>query len=112
MLKEATVAEPIKARQGRMPLFHCFQPPLRVVKQLLEGKSLIRALFNLSLERHTVGGRILDLGSKSGTGTYYRHLKMEPGSECVFTDIEDTPGVVKLDVEKPFPLPDAGFDTV
>lgn len=93
---------------------HRFHSPLRVAMGLLQGKSLNRTLFNLALERHSIGGRILDLGAKDGLGSYHRHLRVEPGSMVVHSDMVAVPErqVVAVDVEKPFPFADNTFDVV
>jgi SAM-dependent methyltransferase len=93
---------------------HRFAPAARVALHLLRGRSLLRALFTEALRRLDLGlaGRTLDLGAKSREAAYYRHLRLAPGDEVVFTDLLPGPGVVVLDVERPFPFPDASFDTV
>jgi len=83
-----------------------------VARQLLQGKSLLRSLFNLAIENYAVSGRVLDIGSKSGAGSYYQHIKIDPGTEFVRTDIQERDGVTRLDVEQAFPFPDESFDVV
>lgn len=91
---------------------HRSENPFRVVKQLLAGKSLTRSLFNLAIERYEMRGEILDLGSKNGTSSYYKHIQRDGDCRITFTDLIPGPDVVQVDVEKPFPFPDASFDTV
>lgn len=91
---------------------HNFENPLRVFGLLLSGKSIARSLFNLAIERYEMTGKVLDLGSKNGTPSYYGHIKRVGDCEITFTDLVPGPGVVQVDVEKPFPFDDASFDTV
>lgn len=93
---------------------HHFYSPLRVARGLLGGKSLNRTLFNLALERHEIGGRVLDLGAKDGLGSYHQFLRLEPGSVFIHSDVVAVPErhVVAVDVEKPFPFDDGSFDVV
>ena len=91
---------------------HHFENPFKVIKQLLAGKSLTRSLFNLAIERYEIHGDVLDLGSKNGTSSYYQHIKQSADCKITFTDLVPGPGVSQVDVEKPFPFPDACFDTV
>lgn len=91
---------------------HRFESPLKVIPQLWKGKSLTRALFNLAISRHTLRGRVLDLGSKSGTSSYYDYIKMEPGVRITYTDIVPGPDVIEVDIEKTLPFEEETFDTV
>ncbi len=93
-------------------LKHNFHNPFKVTWQLLVGKTLIRALFNLSVSKFEVSGRILDLGSKDGKGSYYSHLKFASGSETVYTDLEPGKNIVQVNVEEPFDIESETFDTV
>jgi SAM-dependent methyltransferase len=94
-------------------LVHHFEDPWRVAKSLARGKSITRTLFNASATRlPPLRGRVLDLGSKSRSASYFQYLRTEPGCEFVFSDLQPGEGVVAMDVERPFPLPDACFDTV
>lgn len=91
---------------------HRFENPVRVLGQLLNGKSITRSLFNLAIERYEMMGKVLDLGSKNGTSSYYQHIKQSDDCQITFTDLVPAPGVVQVDVEKVFPFPDCTFDTV
>lgn len=93
-------------------LTHRFHPPFAVARQLLGGKTLLRALFNLAMREVTLGGRVLDLGSKSSSGSYNQYLAMRPGTAFTYTDLAPAEGVVALDVERPFPFEADGFDHV
>ncbi len=93
-------------------LTHRFCSPLAVIQRLLRGNTLIRALFNLSLNAHEIRGEVLDLGSKSSSASYYNFLNIAPDAQITCTDMCPTPGLVTLDVEQPFDIPSASFDTV
>ncbi len=93
-------------------LTHRFRSPLAVIQRLLKGNTLIRALFNLSLNGHEIRGKVLDLGSKSSSASYYDFLNVAPDAQITCTDICPTPGLVTLDVEQPFDIPSKSFDTV
>jgi SAM-dependent methyltransferase len=77
---------------------------------LLDGKSLYRALFNLTLQQHHVSGRIVDLGSKSLASSYFQYLNVAPGSDLIFTDIVAGEGIVRLNVEEAFPFENDSLD--
>lgn len=89
---------------------HRFYSPFQVASQLLDGKSLYRALFNLTLKQHTVSGNVVDLGSKSLSSSYFNYLRIGKGSELIFTDIMEGEGIVKLNVEEEFPFSDNSLD--
>lgn len=95
----------------RIPL-HQFMPPFQVARQLLDGKSLTRTLFNLALTRYSISGKVLDLGSKNSNSSYYKYLRQDPDTQIVFTDLFEQPGVVQLNVEQTFPFPERTFDSV
>lgn len=91
---------------------HHFENPVRVVQQLLIGKSITRGLFNLAIERYELKGEVLDLGSKNGTSSYYEHIKRDKDCRVTFTDLVPGPGVIPVNVEELFPFISASFDTV
>lgn len=91
---------------------HTFHNPFAVASLLLRGQTLIRALLNLALKGHQLHGKVLDLGGKSTKASYYRYLQMAPHTGVVCSDLKSGPGLVALDVEAPFDLPDAAFDAV
>ncbi len=93
-------------------LLHRFYNPFLVCCQLFKGKTLMRALFNLALKKHKVSGQVLDLGSKSRSASYYEFLNFNGEVNITFTDLKATPGLVQLDVEKPFNLDSESFDVV
>ncbi len=91
---------------------HKFYPIFSVANQIFHGKSLTRLLFNLALRQHSISGKILDIGSKNGKGSYYKYLNVDKRSEITHTDRIESDGVVSLNVEKKFPFPDESFDVV
>lgn len=94
-------------------LTHNFHPPLAVVRQLLNGKSLSRSLFNLSLKSlPPLEGRILELGGKKGKSSYFNYLSIPDNTEIVKTDLVDSDGVIALNVEQTFPFENESFDYV
>jgi SAM-dependent methyltransferase len=86
--------------------------PLAVAGQLAKGLTLWRSLFHQELKRLTLSGRVLDLGGKTANASYYAHIPSSRDCDIVSTDLEAKPGVLALDVQEPFPLPDADFDVV
>jgi SAM-dependent methyltransferase len=90
-----------------------FYTPVKVVGELLKGKSLGRTLLNLSLEAHCLSGTVLDLGSKSGSSSYYRYFKKESNTRLEFTDLQKSAAQVQVvDVEKVLPYPSESFNCV
>ena len=59
---------------------------IKLIKELLKGKSLIRTLLNLTLEKIELNGCILDLGSKTGKSSYYKFLRKGKISKIIFAD--------------------------
>ncbi len=94
-----------------LPL-HRFHSPFAVASQLFAGRTLLRALFNLALKDVAVAGRVLDIGSKSDSGSYNRYLRRAADAAFTYTDLQPAEGVVALDVERPFPFEAGSFDHV
>jgi len=79
--------------------------------ETLRGKSLVRTLQNIELFNIEVSGDGIDLGAKSKNSSYYRFLKIKPGTNLIFSDISSTnDGILKIDLEKTFPLQDLSKD--
>jgi SAM-dependent methyltransferase len=76
--------------------------------QVVQGKTLGRALFNMLVERHTqkLTGRVLDL---AGGGSYEALLPR--GIELVRTNLDPQKGAL-VDFNRPLPYADASFDHV
>jgi SAM-dependent methyltransferase len=82
-----------------------------ILKETLKGKSLCRTLENLALSSVTLSGSGIDLGCGAKKSSCYRFLKQKPGTKILLTDLYPaSEGVLKLDLEKPFPLPDDSQD--
>jgi len=91
---------------------HQFRSPFSVASQLLQGKSLYRSLFNLTLKNYAIAGKVLDIGSKNNSSSYYSYFKVDSEAEIIYTDIQKADNVTYLDVEKPFPFPHEDVDVV
>ena len=92
-------------------VIHNFYPFLKTIRHLFKGHSLTRVLFNLSLEKLSINGNVLDLGSKNIYGSYYSFININSDTNIIFTDLEpNDENVVKLNVEKRFPFEDNSFD--
>lgn len=91
---------------------HYFENPFRVARLILSGKSITRSLFNLAIRRYSIAGKVLDLGSKNGSSSYYDFIKKVGECEIVYTDLIPSPGVAVVDVERNFPFDNEVFDTV
>ncbi len=75
-----------------------------VVAEVTKGKSLSRTLVNLRCASVELRGEGIDLGSKDGHASHYRFLKTD-GATIIHSDVEpQSPGVIKLDLTRPFPI--------
>jgi SAM-dependent methyltransferase len=108
----APPADVIDTPQPGIGVSHVPAGPLRVAGELFRGRTLYRALFHQELRGLRLDGRILDLGGKSASASYFSHIAGSADCEIVSTDLEAAPGVLALDVQKPFSLPDGTFDFV
>ncbi len=85
----------------------------RIFIESRRGKTLARILLNHALSDVRLSSAILDFGSSSESASYNRFLKYEKPYQVTRTDLyRDGPGMVKLDLEKPFPLPGNSFDHI
>lgn len=91
---------------------HRFHSVPSVLGELLCGRTIARAYLNLTLKDFSVGGRILDIGAKTASASYWRYLRQSSGTEIIPTDLEGGPGVAELNVENPFPFENEHFDIV
>jgi SAM-dependent methyltransferase len=86
---------------------------IRLSKELLRGKSLARTLLNFYLQDIELTGNILDLGSKSNSGSYNRFLKHIDPYKIIFTDWHKSgEGIIKLNLEERFGIEDNKFDFI
>lgn len=83
-----------------------------VVRQLLRGKSVYRALLNQTLQGRRIVGDVLDLGSRTTESSYWKAFDRTATGRILLTDVQEGEGILCLDVEQPFPLPDESLDTV
>lgn len=83
-----------------------------VLRELWRGKSLARIFLNASLQKYSVTGKILDLGSKSNAASYRRFLQYQEPHSVTYTDLEAGEGIVALDLERAFPIPENHFDAI
>ena len=83
-----------------------------VLKELIRGKSLGRILQNLEFSHLTLFGKVIDLGSKTDSSSYYRFVKKDVGTELLFTDKYENNNIVNLDLEKPYPIENNKYDFV
>jgi SAM-dependent methyltransferase len=93
-------------------LTHNFANPMFVISELAKGRTLFRALFHHEVRHLRVSGRVLDIGGKTPKASYYAYIKRDDHVELVVTDVTAAPGVLALDVQRPFPIDDASFDIV
>ena len=85
----------------------------QLLREVWRGKSMARTLMNHAVAQTIVSGRILDLGSKSDEASYNRFLQRTAGSTMAYSDIQTAgENVVRIDLEKPFAISDASYDTV
>jgi SAM-dependent methyltransferase len=83
-----------------------------VIGELARGKSVLRATFNSRIKGLDVTGKVLDLGARNRSSSYYRFLD---SSNAVVTFCDYQPqeeGMMKVDLEQPLPFPDRAFDVV
>lgn len=85
----------------------------KLISKVFMGKSLARVLMNEFAGQIELSGKILDLGSKTNGPSYNRYFKWVGNHEVTYTDLDASgPGLVKLDVEKGFPMSDESYDAV
>lgn len=81
--------------------------------ETLRGKSLGRTLMNCCLSEFELTGGIIDLGSGSERASYYRFLEFREPYNLTYSDYYKTgANIIKLDLEKTFPLEQDVFDCV
>jgi len=84
-----------------------------VIIETIRGKSLARTLMNYCLSEFELTGDIIDLGSGPVRASYYRFLKFREPYNLTYADYYKTgANLIKLDLEKPFPLEHDSFDYV
>ncbi|CAK0779215.1 hypothetical protein CCP2SC5_80005 [Azospirillaceae bacterium] len=84
-----------------------------VVRELMRGKSVLRATFNSRIDGTPIYGDVLDLGARNRSSSYYRFLDSSRANKITFCDYEPKDeGMVQVDLEKPLPFPDKSYDVV
>ena len=74
---------------------------------------MARTLVNLFAAQIYIDGEIVDLGSKSSSGSYHQALRFVQPYRLVHTDLYAAqPDVMALDLEKFFPMPDNSKDNL
>ncbi|OIP80614.1 hypothetical protein COW94_01770 [Candidatus Peregrinibacteria bacterium CG22_combo_CG10-13_8_21_14_all_44_10] len=86
-----------------------------LIVETLRGKTLVRTLMNLSLQRYAknnpLSGEVIDLGSKSDTMSYNRFISRDENCNITYTDLyPESDNVKKIDLEKPFEVEDNHYD--
>ena len=80
------------------------------IKQVFQGKSIYRILFNWQVQKHcqNLTGKCLDLaGGKNPS--YYRYWSFNNNSELIKTDLD---GEFKVDLNKELPFNDNSIDNI
>ena len=95
-----------------MKRIHKYQPVHKIASQIFKGATLIRSLFNEGIRDYELSGDVLDLGSKSMESSYYKYIRVNDGCNITFTDLYESKGVAKVNVEERFPFEDETFDMV
>lgn len=86
---------------------------IKIISQILKGKSVTRSLQNLEFEKITLKGNIIDLGAKNSSSTYYNFLNIENDHKITFVDYYvDGPNIVKIDLEDKFKLISNSYDNI
>ncbi len=88
-----------------------------LITETLRGKTLPRILMNRAIRKHTAGnplqGKIIDLGSKSGSMSYNRFINKSKDAEITYTDFHSqSHSVKKMDLEKEFDIESGVYDAV
>ncbi len=82
-----------------------------IFSETIKKKSLGRTLLNLYCQGIAISGTGMDLGSKSGNASYYRFLRITPGTQITYTDLYHSgPNILRLDLEAQFPVPNESHD--
>lgn len=83
---------------------------LKVIKEILKGKSLLRTLMNLELKNYKLEGRVLDIGGGKDP-SYFNFLQKSGKVEVINAELEKGEGRVAIDLEKDnLPFIDSSID--
>lgn len=86
--------------------------PWAAIKQIIRGKSLLRALMNIEASRYTLAGSVLDIGG--GDEPSYHHF-FKGLADCNLSNLDlYSQGELakKIDLEHPLPFNDQAYDFV
>lgn len=86
---------------------------LSIIKQIINGKSLLRAMLNCEIKGMPAYGTVIDLGSGNRRPSYYKYLDFKSNSRVFTVNIVSTsvPDVIS-DLEDKFPFKDGCTDTI
>lgn len=84
-----------------------------VMKQIVRGKSLIRAMFNNKVRNIYIGGTVIDMGSGNKRPSYHNYIKFDSNSRIFTVNVikYNMPDVI-ADLECSFPFKDECADTI
>lgn len=88
-----------------------------LITETFHGKTLPRILMNQAVKKYTdrnpLQGKILDLGSKSGSMSYNRFINKFNDAEITYTDLHSAShSVKKIDLETKFDIKNDTYDAV
>jgi len=84
------------------------------IKQVFQGKSISRILFNWQIKRHcqNLTGKCLDLASGKEP-SYYQYWSLAQGAELTRTDYDNNKSQdLKVDLNESLPFEDNSFDNI
>ncbi len=84
----------------------------KIIKQISDGKSLVRALLNVEAENYVLAGKVLDVGGGQNP-SYLRFFKQPEKIELLNIDFLSSEKKLQIDLEKdPLPFDNDSFDQV
>jgi SAM-dependent methyltransferase len=87
--------------------------PSHLITSVWKRYSLLRAYENEFVRNLRLSGLGIDLGAKSKDAKYYEYMDLGGVQRLDFVDLfSDGDGIVKMDLEQPFPIADATYDFV
>lgn len=84
-----------------------------LIRETWHGKTIGRTLMNAALGDMALSGAILDLGSSTEQASYHRFLHYQEPYTLMYTDWYKSGGnIIKLDLERLFPIDSDIFDSI
>ncbi len=84
-----------------------------LIRGVYQGRSLLRIYQGELIARIKLSGEGIDLGAKSMCASYYEHINLNGVDNIEFVDyFRDGKGIVKMDLETPFPINTQRYDFV